>query len=146
MAGSVPGFNAGDVRAGLRLAMTVGLPPIEADQPTFFFPRTASTTGTADEDEVPFDITQKRTLAPPVSVKVACAVEYFDNQGKIENFGLIVPSKVEITVLDEEYQKIKGFEYVVIGGNRYWYSRTAPPMGLVSVGVFTIYCTAEDQA
>lgn len=146
MAGSVPGFNADEVRAGLRLAMTVGLPPVEADQPTFFMPRVASTTGAADEDFIPFDPAQRRTLAPPVSHRVPCAVEYFDNQGKIENFGVIVPSKVEITLLDEDYAKIKGFEFVVIGGNKYWYSRTAPPNGLVSVGVFTIYCTAEDQA
>jgi hypothetical protein len=146
MAGVVPGFNAADVRAGLRFAMTVGLPPVLADQPVFFFPRTSTVIGPADEDEVPFDLTKKRTLAPPVTVRVPCAVEYFDNQGKIENFGVIVPSKIEITVLDEEYVQIRGFEYVVIHGNRYWYSRTAPPNGLVSVGVFTIYCTAEDQA
>lgn len=146
MAGSVPGFNADEVRRGLRLAMQVGLPPLDAEQPTFFFAREASTTGAADEDEIPFDLTKKRVLAPPRTVKVPCAIEYFDNQGKIENFGIIVPSKVEITVLDEEYVKIKGFEYVVIGGSRYWYSRTATPTGLVSIGVYTIYCTAEDQA
>jgi hypothetical protein len=146
MAGTVPGFNPDEVRAGLRLAMTVGLPPVEADQPTFYFPREASTTGSADEDEMPFDITKKRVLEPPRFVRVPCAIEYFDNQGKIENFGLIVPSKVELTLLDQEYAKVKGFEYVVIGGSRFWYSRTATPAGLVSIGVFTIYCTAEDQA
>lgn len=146
MAGTVPGFNPDEVRAGLRLAMTVGLPVVEADQPTFFFPRPGSTTGNADEDAVPFDPTRRRVLAPPTSVRVPCAVEYFDNQGKIENFGVLVPSKVELTLLDQEYAQVKGFEYVVIGGNRYWYSRTAPPLGLVSVGVFIIYCNAEDQS
>lgn len=146
MAGQIPGFNADQVRAGLRLAMRVGLPPVEADQPTFFFPRAASTTGPADEDAIPFDLTRQRTLAPAVSVKVPCAVEYFDNQGKIENFGIMVPSKVEITLLDEDYAKVKGFEFVVIGGSKFWYSRTATPAGLVSVGVFTVYCTAEDSA
>lgn len=145
MAGSVPGFNPDEVRTGLRLAMNIGLPPVETDQPTFYFPRAASTTGAADEDAMPFDVTKRRVLDPPRSVRVPCAIEYFDNQGKIENFGVIVPSKVELTVLDEEYEKIKGFEYVVIGGSRYWYSRTATPAGLVSIGVFTIYCTAEDQ-
>lgn len=146
MAGSVPGFNPDEVRAGLRLAMTVGLPPTAEDQPTFYFPRTASTTGAADEDAMPFDLTKKRALSPPRTVRVPCAIEYFDNQGKIENFGIIVPSKVELTLLDQEYVQVKGFEYVVIGGNRYWYSRTATPAGLVSIGVFTIYCTAEDQS
>lgn len=146
MAGQVPGFVPAEVRAGLRLAMNVGLPTVTEDQPTFFFPATASTVGPADEDAVPFDVSQRRVVAPRRSVRVPCAIEYFDNQGKIENFGLIVPSKLELTLLDEDYAKVRGFEYVVIGGNRYWYSRTAPPLGLVSVGVFTIYCTAEDQS
>lgn len=144
MAGSVPGFDADAVRAGLRLAMTVGLSPKEEEQPTFFFARTATTDAPADEDAVPFDVTKKRVLGPPQSVKVTCAVEYHDNQGKIENFGLIVPSKVVLTLLDEEYEQVKGFQYVVIGGNRYWYKTTEAPVGLVSVGVYTIHCTAED--
>lgn len=146
MAGSVPGFNAEEVRAGIRLAMTIGLPPVAEDQPTFFFPSVDSSTAPADEDAIPFSVTQRRTQSARKQVRVPCAIEYFDNVGKIENFGLIVPSKVELTLLDQEYVQVKGFEYVVIGGNRYWYSRTAPPNGLVSVGVFTIICTAEDQS
>lgn len=146
MAGSLPGFNADEVRAGLRLAMNVGLPPVVEEQPTFFMPREVTTTGAADESGVPFSPVNKRTQAPPVSRRVPCAVEYFDNQGKIENFGVIVPSKVEITLLDEDYVKVKGFEYVVIGGNRFFYDRTETPLGLVSIGVYVVHCTAEDQA
>lgn len=146
MAGQVPGFNPEEVRAGLRFAMTVGLPTVLEEQPTFFFPRTATAGSSADEDGIPFNPASTRVLGPPRSVRVPCAIEYFDNQGKIENFGVIVPSKVELTILDTEYVLVKGFEYVVIGGSRYWYSRTAPPLGLVSVGVYIVYCTAEDQA
>lgn len=146
MAGSVPGFNAADVRAGLRLAMTIGLPPVEADQPTFYFPREVTNTERADDEDVPFDPDARPTLAPARSVKVPCAVEYFDAAGKIENFGVITPSKIAVTLLDEDHDKVRGFEYVVIGGDRYWYRRTEPPLGLVSVGVWIVHCTAEDES
>lgn len=145
MAGQIPGFDADAVRAGLRLAMTVGLPPATEDQPTFFMPRTVTNTALADEHSVPFDVTARRTVEPPVTVRVPCAIEYFDNAGKLENFGVLVPTKVELTLLDEEYAKVKGFEFVVIGGNRFYYQRTETPLGLVSVGVYKIHCTAEDQ-
>lgn len=145
MAGSVPGFNADEVRRGLRFAMNVGLPVLAEEQPTFFFPREASADSPADQDEVPFGVTGRRTLAPPRTVRVPCAIEYFDNVGKIENFGVIVPTKLELTLLDQEYVQIKGFQYVVIGGSRYFYSRTQTPMGLVSVGIYIVHVTAEDQ-
>lgn len=146
MAGQVPGFDAAAVRAGLRLAMGVGLPPIAADQPTFYFRREITNTTAADDEDVPFDPDARPTLAPAVFKRVPCAVEYRDGEGKIENFGIITPSRVVLTFLDEDYLQIKGFEYVVIGGDRYWYRRTEPPIGLVSVGVWTIHCTAEDES
>lgn len=145
MAGQVPGFNADVVRAGLRLAMTVGLPPVLEDQPTFFMPRVITNTARADEHRVPFDVNAKRVTALPLTVRVPCAIEYFDNAGKIENFGVLVPTKVELTLLDQEYVQVKGFEFVVIGGNRFYYQRTETPIGLVSIGVYVVHCTAEDQ-
>lgn len=146
MAGEVPGFNAGDVRAGLRLAMRIGLPPVSGDQPTFYFPRAITNTALADDENVPFDPAARPTLGPARSIKVPCAVEYVDAAGKIENFGVITPSKITITLLDEDHDLVRGFEYVVIGGDRYWYRRTEPPLGLVSVGVWIVHCTAEDES
>lgn len=146
MAGLVPGFDADAVRAGLRLAMTVGLPPLREDQPTFYFPAAVTNDSPADETGVPFGANARRRVAPPRSVKVPCGIEYFDNAGKIENFGVIVPTKVVLTLLDQDHAKVRGFHFVVIGGQRYFYDRTETPLGLVSVGVFTVHCTAEDQA
>lgn len=145
MAGTIPGFNADTVRAGLRLAMSVGLPPVEADQPTFFFSPVVTNTGPADEEGVPFNPDTRPTVAPPKQVKVPCAVEYSDVSGKVEGVGIVQPSRVSITLLDEEYAKVKGFAYVVIAGNRYFYRKTEPPVGLVSIGVWTIHCVAEDE-
>lgn len=145
MARAVPGFSADDFRSGIRLAMQVGLPPDLEDQPLFVFPRTATNTGPADEDGVPFNPDEKPVLSPLRSVRVQCAVEYDDASSRVENLGLISPSVIKITLLDEEYAQVKGFSYVVIGGDRYNYRLTETPLGLDVVGVWTIHCTAEDD-
>lgn len=144
--GAISGFDADDFRANIRLAMTVGLPPDSADQPTFVFPGEVTNTEPADQDDVPFDPDVRPTVAPPVSLKVPCAVEYVDNQGKVENFGLVVKSKVMLTLLDEDYETIRGFSYVVIGGDRFIYTKTETPLGLDSVGVWIVHATAEDDS
>jgi hypothetical protein len=141
----ISGFDADDVRAGLRLAMTVGLPPVEADQPIFYMPATVTATGPSDQEGVPFSPLDSRTVSPPVTVQVPCAVEYHDGEGKLENFGVIVPARVVLTLLDEDYQQVKGFEFVGIGGIRYYYRRTENPKGLVSLAVYRVHCVSEDQ-
>lgn len=144
-AGAISGFDAEDFRRNIRAAMTVGLPPVAADQPTFIFAGDVVNTAPADDEDVPYDASARPTVTTPASVKVPCAVEYADAAGKVENFGVIVPSKVVLTLLDEDYQLIKGFLYVVIGGDRFWYSKTETPLGLDSVGIWTVHATAEDD-
>lgn len=141
----ISGFDADAVRSGLRLAMKVGLPPDAAEQPTFFFPREYTTTDATDQEGVPFSPDGRRNAPPPRSVKVDCAIEYRDGEGKLENFGVIVPARVVLTLLDLDYVRIKGFEYVVIGGGKYYYRRTETPKGLVSVGLYKVHCVSEDE-
>lgn len=144
-AGALSGFDAGDFRSNIRLAMTLGLPPDLADQPAFVFPGATTNVSPADEDDVPFDPTARPTRAAPTSVKVPCAVEYVDAAGKVENFGVIIPSKVRLTLLDEDYEQVRGFSFVMIGGDRYFYTKTETPLGLDSVGVWIVHATAEDD-
>lgn len=140
------GFDADAVRTGLRLAMQVGLPVDAASQPVFYMPPTSSSTGATDAEGVPFDPAARRTFVAPTAVRnVKCAIEYVDGEGKLENFGVIVPARVILTLLDEEYARVKGFAYVVIGGSRYFYRRTEVPRGLVSIGVFKVHCVSEDE-
>lgn len=142
---SIGGFNADAVRNGLRLAMQVGLPPTSSDQPTFYMPLVTTSTEPLDQSGVPFDPSYQPTRATRVAVTVPCAIEYHDNDGKLENFGVIVPAKVKLILLDQDYAKVKGFEYVVIAGIRYFYRRTETPIGLISVGVYTVHCVSEDE-
>lgn len=147
MAGTsrISGFDATSVRNGLRLAMQVGLPVNTADQPTFFMPQvTVAPTEPLDQEGVPFDPSYRPTRTR-TSVTAPCAIEYQDGSGKLENFGVIAPTKVVLTLLDQDYLKVKGFEYVVISGTRFFYQRTETAKGLVTVGLYKIHCLSEDE-
>lgn len=142
----ITGFPANDVRAGLRTAFRVGMPPLTPDQPTFYIPVEQPTASeSVDADDVPFDPDYVPPRTPPTAVKVDCSIEYFDGSGKLENFGVVAATKVVLTLLDVDYEQVKGFTYVVISGDRYWYRRTETTHGLVSVGLYKVHCEAEDQ-
>lgn len=144
MASGVP-FDRAAFRSGILTAMSVGLPEREADRPLFYFPAEVTSTVPVDSEDVPFDPTYTPTRSAPPPVRVDCAYEYQDREGRVMNFGVVTPSKVELTFLDAEYQQVKGFAYVVIGGVRYDYKRTAPPQGMVTETVWTVICEAEDE-
>lgn len=143
--GTPPGFNASTVRAGLRTAMRFGLPTVTSEQPTFFQPQTSTSTEPVDDDGVPFDPAVVPTLSTLVKKQVPCAVEYVDSDGKIETFGIIAPSKVKLTLLDQDWVQIEGFHFCVIKGQKYFYQRTEPPVALGTVDVYTVHCRAEDE-
>ena len=127
--------------------MQVGLPVMPEDQPTFFMPAviTGDTSHTLDQQGTPFHPAFRPTRAPMPGIKVPCAVEYKDAAGNLEAMGTVFPAGVVLTLLDEDYAKIKGFAYVAIGGIKYNYQRTAIPQGLISVGVFTVHCLSDDE-
>lgn len=135
-------FDASAVRAGIRLAMAVGLPVIPSDQPTFFMP-TVVTAPVLHSS--PYDPAYRPVRVTPAGIKVPCAVDYKDAAGTMEAAGVISSSGVVLTLLDEDYVQIQGFAYVVIGGEKFAYQRTEKPNGLVSVGVYTIHCLADDD-
>lgn len=148
MATPVPsGFSAANVIAGLHKAMAFGAPNEDSDQATFVMPQTIlSTTGPLDDENVPFNPSVTPVKSTISRRTVPCAYEYVDAQGKIENLGIINPSRVKITLLDDDYQEVKGFDYVVIGGQKYLYRKTEPPVALGSIDVWTVYCQAEDES
>lgn len=140
-----PGFPSARVIEGLHKAMGFGEPTRTDDKATFFFPKRRAVAGTTDEDGVPFDpAAQPENLTKP-SLQVPCAVEYFDHADVIETFGSLQPTRIKITLLDPDYQKIKGFAYVVAGGDKYIYRSTQPPDALAIIDVWTLWATAEDE-
>lgn len=143
--GTPPGFNAAAVRAGLLTAMNFGLPTVINDQPTFFMPQTVTSTDPLDGEGVPFADDSTLTTTTLVKKRAPCAVEYVDGDGKIETFAVVNPSKVKLTFLDTDYDKIKGFHFCVIEGQKYYYARTEPPVALGTIDVYTVHCKSEDE-
>lgn len=147
MAGTLPGFNADEVRAGLHLAMEVGLPPNPADQPLFHFPATSTADADSDGQGTPLDWAGSRAgTAPTTPAAVPCAIEAIDDQGNITAFGTVSSNRLVLTFLDVDYEKIEGFDFVLIGGNQYFYQRTLTPMGLVDLGVWQVVVRTTDEA
>jgi hypothetical protein len=137
-------FDQSKVLAGLYTAMEFGAPNNVADRATFYMPRTVDSPGNVDSYEVSYNPDNKRTFSPLVKKTVPCAVEYIDATGKEVNFGMVNPSRVRLTVLGPDYANIKGFEYVVISGQKFIYQKTEPLIALGSIDVAIIYAQAED--
>lgn len=146
MAKQLPaGFDRASIVAGLRKAMEFGAPTRSGDQATFYKVTTTTGDGASDDSGVPFDPTVSRTRTP-TPVVVPCAIEYLDRTDQTETFGTIESSLVKITLLDDDYQQVKGFSYVAIGGVKYDYRKTEPPEALGSIDVWTVHVVAEDEA
>lgn len=145
MAGSNPDFNAAEFRTGIQAAMEMGA-ALEADeQVTFHFPSTLVYNTPADDTDTPFDPTTTVTATPAVPKRVPCAVEYFDAENQPTSFGLIAPTRLEIMLLDEDYEQVKAATYVVAHGDRYNFRRTQPPGGLFDVGLYVMHFTAVNE-
>jgi hypothetical protein len=146
MAGADAGFNAAEFRDAIHFAMQMGAAPDLDEQVTFHFASTLTYNVPADGAQVPFDPTATVTSAPSAApVRVPCAVEYFDAENQPTNFGLMAPSRLSITLLDEDYERVKASTYVVAHGDRYNYRRTEPPSGLFDVGLYTMHFTAVNE-
>lgn len=147
MAGSSSDFDAVAFRAGIKLAMVMGEAPVDDDQVLFHFESQLVYTGTGkiDADNVPFDPSATVQRVTPTPIHVPCAVEYVDVESVPTNFGFVAAAKLRITLLDEEYQKVKDSTYVTVGGDVYRYRRTEPPSGLFDVGLFTLHYVAENE-
>lgn len=144
----IPDFNPDEVRAGLRLAMQVGLPVNAPDQPKFYFPVVTTGDGahSLDQAGVPFDPAYRPVRSVPATKQVPCAVEYKDTAGVMSGWGNTVPATIIVSLLDLDYAQVKGFAYVVVGGTKYTYRSTEIPKGLVSVGIYKCHCTTDDEA
>lgn len=146
MAGSNSGFNPGEFRDAIHFAMRLGAAPEADEQITFHF-ESQLTYNLAHTDgaNVPFDPTATVTAYTPEALRVDCAVEYFDAENQPTGFGLLAPTRLAITLLDEDYEKVKNASYVVAHGDRYDYRRTEPPSGLFDVGLYVMHFTCRSE-
>lgn len=145
MASTNADFDAGAFRSAIQFVYQMAAAPVPDDQVTFHFESQLIYNVPVDQDGRPFDPNATVVKTTPPVAKVACAVEYVDAENQPTDFGLLAPSKVKISLLDEDYALVKDAVYVVIAGDRYNYRRTFPPSGLFDVGIFTILYVSENE-
>lgn len=138
-----PGFDEPAVIEGLRKAMGFGEPNDADAKVTFHFSDRTPGTGT-DDQGVPFAI-DGTAPPPPDALSVPCAVEFRDAGGQAVTFGQMNPAEVVITMIDEDYQQIKGFAYLTAASDRYLYDFTEPVVALGPIDVWTIHAKAENE-
>lgn len=143
MAGTFPGGGSKAFRTGIRFVYNMAAPPLTDEQATFYFPSTLVYNSPVDGDNVPFDPNATVTRTVPDPVRVPCGVEFKDASGNVIPFGEMIPAKVAITLLDEDYTKVSGASYVAVRGVKYDYTHTDPPSGLFDVGLYTMNFEAE---
>jgi hypothetical protein len=145
VAGTNPGFDSGAFRDAIHFVFDMASPPDDAQQVAFHFAPQLIYTGSVDGESVPFDpdSTVQRVVPPPV--KVLCGVEYFNETGERTAFGEILPTRVETTLLDEDYAKVSTATFIVAGGDKYTYLKTKMPTGLFDVGLYTMSWIAEND-
>jgi len=149
MAGRMTGFDADAFRDGIRLAFDMGAAP-ELDQPdqsqvAFHFASQLVYTGPTDGDGVPFDPNSSVTRVVPNAVQVPCGLEYSNVADERTAFGTVLPSRVKVTLLDEDYAKVKDATYIVVGGEKYVYHHSEMPRGLFDVGLYSITFVSESD-
>lgn len=122
MAGTIPRFPAQAVRDGLRLPMRMGLPVDPNQWPEFVIIEPPVVTVETDQHGYPWDPMAPAAGPVETRVRVVCAMETPDPSQRPENFGLVQPATLIITLLDEEYRQVEGFKYVNL-----WLTATGPP-------------------
>ena len=158
----VPGFDAGGFdaqafRDAIQFSMQMGAAPEGADQATFIFrsvgPATYWKNGVEvtpaprlDQDGKPLDPDIEVRQPAPVEMKVDCAVEFFQASPDELPTGNFLPTKAVLTLLDQDYAKVKGCLDVRLGGDRYRLGYEVPPMGLFDVGIHQLVFFALDES
>lgn len=148
--GAIPGFDAAGFRAGIRIPMRMGMPQVEDQWPEFV--KVGAVTSPGDADGVPWDVDAPVVRDPDVRERALCAITFFGGGEDQREWGVLNPGDVEIVLLDEEYEVVKGFDYVNLwtagAGEpvRYDYVRVAQALNLDSVGVWILLCNAKDLA
>lgn len=156
MAGTNSNFNAREVRDALQFAMKMGSPNKVWDKATFYFRQTrvwVDASGAVvenprlDQDGNPFDPNLHAELTgrdPEVLDHVA--VDFQLARPEELEVGSFRPTRVEITILDEDWEKIEeAIEVTLVGGDRYYISYEKPVTGLFDMDVHELVCYARDS-
>lgn len=148
MADPIIGFDPDVFRTNIHFAMQLGLPQKVEDRPTFYFREVREfPPGTIlDSEGSPLDPRIAPVVTATDPVQVPCAVEFSADRTDNENLvGTFRDTKVTLTLLDVDYEKVKNAIEVALGQTRYNISFSAPPIGLGQATVYQLFCFPKGE-
>ena len=152
MAEPSPDFNASEFRGVIKQTMRMGMPADSEEQLVWHINR-VQTFSPQDPAIKPYDWSAPPVVDQPGDpdhpeglVSVDYALEFAASGGGESEVGRFDQSRLEVTVLDMDYEQIKNADYAMIGRVYYEINFVAPPIGLFDVTVYTIFLRARDQS
>ncbi len=146
------GFNPDVFRTAVKNVMKMGAPDSSNEKATFTW-TPQKTYASKDSGGKPWakDATRTATVTP-ASVQVDVAVEFVPRSTLSggTSMGEFDTPRAIITILDDDYALIFAdgvrADNVLLGGNKYKIDYAAPPIGLFSVTVYQLHCSARDES
>lgn len=148
-------FDNDGFRNAIRFAMQMGTNP-DPDRRPKFVQRSSTRTywknGTQlgqeprlDRDGKPLD--PEVEIRRPVDqfIEVDCAIEVTRADAEELPVGTFQPTKVVVTLLDQQYVQVKDCREMVYNGDRYVFGYEPESNGLFDVGVYTMIFYAKDE-
>jgi hypothetical protein len=136
-------FNGDRFRNAIRFVFEM---ETDADQQIMFhFTDVVHFVGPSDGDAVPFNPAEAITRTTHAPVTAPCDVEFVQTSDVSTAFGVVIPTKLQVTLLDEDYETIKDATFATIGGERYIRDYERPSSALFDVALHIITFVAENE-
>lgn len=148
-------FDNEGFRNAIHFAMQMGLNPDPDRRPIFIRKgqgRTYRKDGELvlnprlDRDGRPLDPQIDIIRTPDTQVMADCAIEVERADAEELPVGNFRPTKVVVTLLDEDYVKVKDCREMVYNGDRYLFGFEPESNGLFEVGIYTMIFYAIDES
>lgn len=149
-------FPEEQFRSAIHFAMQMGINPDPAKAPVFVIPGIGRTywRGTSqilppprtDRDGQPLDPTIDVVEGPDTEVRRDCAIEVTRADADELPVGAFRPTKVVVTLLDDDYHAVKAARRLLYNGDEYIFGYEPESQGLFEVGVYTLIFYALDES
>lgn len=139
-------FLSEEFRSAIINTMIMGSPNKEEEQAEFSWEKDV-TYSIQDKDNKPYSLgaTTPLTDNTPDPVKINVAVEYVHRAPDGTPLGEFDNPRAVLTVLDVEYEKVRGADFVTLGGNKYMISYVLVE-ALFDVDVYTLQTVALEES
>ncbi len=138
-------FDGDRFRNAIRFVFEMGTPTEDEQQVTFHFADTLTFAGPADGEQVPFNPAEAIVRNTPPPIRRPCDVEFTKATDEPTAFGIVIPARITVTLLDEDYQDVKDATFIIVNGDRYIRHYEPPSYALFDVGLHEMVFIAENE-